>query len=138
MDKVYRVFQKGQDPASGAVVTGLVLKSIITQPIDGETLAPGPVTILGAAYAGENEVKRVEVSVDDGNSWEPAEFIGPQEPYAWRHWQCVRTFKTTGRYRMMSRATDAEGNLQPVNAEWNVLGYFNNGIQEHAVTVMIE
>lgn len=37
----------------------------------------------------------------------------------------------------MSRAFDGEGNEQPMNAEWNVLGYGNNGVTEHAVTIRI-
>lgn len=32
MDKVYRVFQKGEDPISGEVVTAIPLKAIITWP----------------------------------------------------------------------------------------------------------
>ena len=53
MDNVYRVFQKGQDPRTGEIVTGLPLKAIITQPLAGETLPAGAVVVLGAAYAGE-------------------------------------------------------------------------------------
>jgi hypothetical protein len=45
--------------------------------------------------------------------------------------------KERGNYRIMARATDSEGRQQPMNAAWNVLGYGNNGIQEHAVTVEI-
>ncbi|MBI9082408.1 MAG: molybdopterin-dependent oxidoreductase [Desulfobacterales bacterium] len=41
MDKVYRVFDKGQDPGTGAGVTGLNLKSFITQPLIGETFSTG-------------------------------------------------------------------------------------------------
>ena len=33
MDSVYRVFQKGEDPKTGEVVTSLKLKAIITQPV---------------------------------------------------------------------------------------------------------
>ena len=54
MDNVYRVSRKGQDPRTGEVVTGLKLKSIITQPLPGETLPAGTVVMLGAAYAGES------------------------------------------------------------------------------------
>ena len=87
MDSVYRLFQKGQDPRTGEVVTGLKLKSIITRPQPGETLAAGTIVILGAAYAGEADVERVDVSTDGGATWRPAAFIGPHEPYAWRQWQ---------------------------------------------------
>jgi DMSO/TMAO reductase YedYZ molybdopterin-dependent catalytic subunit len=137
MDKVYRVFQKNQDPKTGTVVTGLQLKSIITQPLNDERLAIGPVTILGAAYAGEAQIGRVEVSIDDGKTWEPATFIGPHEPYAWRQWQKVWEAKEKGTYTIMARATDTDGRQQPENATWNVLGYGNNGIREHAVTIQI-
>ena len=137
MDKVYRVFQKDQDPKSGSVVTGIKLKSIITQPLQGESLQIGPITILGAAYAGEGEVERVEVSVDDGKSWKPATFIGPQEKYAWRQWQFVWEAEQKGDFKVMARASDSEGRVQPKTASWNVLGYGNNGVTEHAILVHI-
>jgi DMSO/TMAO reductase YedYZ molybdopterin-dependent catalytic subunit len=137
MDKVYRVFQKDQDSRSGAVVTGLKLKSIITQPLQGQSLPAGPVAILGAAYAGEDEIDKVEVSVDDGRTWRPATFLGPRERFAWRQWQFVWEAKDKGDHKIMARATDAKGRIQPMNASWNVLGYGNNGVQEHAVLVHI-
>jgi hypothetical protein len=37
----------------------------------------------------------------------------------------------------MARATDSEGRQQPMNAQWNVLGYGNNSVRQHAVTVRI-
>ena len=54
MDNVYRVFQKGQEPRAGHIVTEIPLKAIITQPLPGESLRTGPVVVLGAAYAGES------------------------------------------------------------------------------------
>ena len=137
MDKVYRVFQKGQDSKSGTVVTQLPLKSFITQPLPGETLSPGRIVILGAAYGGERILSRVDVSVDGGRSWSPAEFIGPNERFAWRQWQYVWDAAKRGAYCLMARAGDSEGNQQPMEAGWNVLGYVNNGVQEHAISVFI-
>ena len=137
MDKVYRVFQKGQDPKEGTVVTGLSLKSIITQPLADEKLAPGKITILGAAYAGEDRVERVDVSTDDGENWFVADFLGPNEPYSWRHWQYIWDASEPGEYLIMARATDREGRQQPMDATWNVQGYGNNGVREHAIRVGI-
>jgi hypothetical protein len=37
----------------------------------------------------------------------------------------------------MARATDTNGQRQPETARWNVLGYSNNGIREHAIDVNI-
>jgi DMSO/TMAO reductase YedYZ molybdopterin-dependent catalytic subunit len=137
MDKVYRIFQKGEEPKSGTMVTQIPLKSIITQPEPDEALASGPVTILGAAYAGEASIEKVEVSVDDGKTWEPAEFLGPHEPFAWRQWQYVWQAGQKGTFTLMARATDSHGKQQPMTATWNVLGYGNNGTKEHAVSVRI-
>jgi DMSO/TMAO reductase YedYZ molybdopterin-dependent catalytic subunit len=137
MDKVYRVFQKGEEPNSGKMVTRLNAKSIITQPLPDEKLRLGPITILGAAYAGEADIERVEVSVDNGSTWNLATFIGPHEPFAWRQWQYILEVKERGDYTIMARATDSEGQRQPMHARWNVLGYGNNGIKEHAVTIHV-
>ncbi len=137
MDNVYRVYQKGQDPKTGTVATALKIKSIITQPLSGESLEAGAVTVLGAAFAGEDDIDRVDVSTDDGVTWHPAAFIGPHEPFAWRQWQFLWQVKTPGPYKIMARATDTHGNQQPMNATWNVLGYGNNGVAEHAITVTV-
>jgi sulfite oxidase len=114
------------------------LKSIITQPENGDEVNAGVVTVLGAAYAGESDVKRIEISTDNGATWAAAEFIGPHEPYAWRQWQYLWQVEKKGAYTLLARATDAEGNLQPMQAEWNVLGYGNNGVREHGVDVRVK
>lgn len=137
MDKVYRVYQKGQEPDTGQYVTSLNLKSIITQPLKGERIRTGKITVLGAAYAGESDVDKVEISVDQGENWVTAQCIGPHEQYAWRQWQYIWKVEEKGRYTIMSRATDGEGRQQPMNASWNVLGYGNNGVVEHAITIDI-
>jgi DMSO/TMAO reductase YedYZ molybdopterin-dependent catalytic subunit len=137
MDNVYRIFQKGEDPKSGEVVTGLSLKSIITQPLRDETLSKGPVMILGAAYAGETDIERVEVSVDAGNTWNLAAFIGPAERYAWRQWQFIWDATEKGAYTILARATDKKERQQPMDAHWNVLGYGNNGVNEHGIRIHI-
>jgi DMSO/TMAO reductase YedYZ molybdopterin-dependent catalytic subunit len=137
MDKVYRVFQKGEDSTSGEVVKDIYVKSIIVEPRNGETLPAGNVPIRGAAYAGEAGIQRVDVSVDDGKIWKPAKLIGLQEAYAWRHWEYLWDARQTGEYTIMARATDTNGRRQPETAHWNVLGYGNNGIREHAVVIHI-
>jgi len=137
MDNVYRVFQKGEDPKSGEVIKDIRVKSIITEPLNAEKLPEGVVPVRGAAYAGEAGIQGVEVSVDDGETWNPAKLIGLQETYAWRHWEFLWEAKAKGEYTIMSRATDGSDHQQPETAHWNVLGYGNNGIREHAVIVQI-
>ena len=137
MDQVYRIHQPGQDPKTGEHVTDIQVKSIITQPEPDAVLPAGEITILGAAYAGERDVETVEVSVDGGDSWQIATFIGPHEPFAWRHWQYVWSVSHPGSYTILSRATDSEAEAQPMQATWNKLGYNNNGVKEHGVMVQV-
>ena len=137
MDKVYRIFQKGEDPGSGQVVTDIAIKSIITQPLKDEQLPAGKIPIRGAAYAGEEGIKQVDVSVDAGQTWHPATLIGLDVPYAWRHWEYLWETHKTGAVTIMSRAAGTVGSLQPETATWNVLGYGNNGVREHGVTIQI-
>ncbi len=137
MDRVYRVFQKGEDPKTGQPVTSIEPKSFIIEPDPDQTVSAGVVPIRGVAYAGEAGIEKVEVSVDNGASWQAAGLIGPAQPYAWRHWEYLWEATAAGEYTIMARATDTNGQRQPETAHWNVLGYGNNGVQEHAITVRI-
>jgi DMSO/TMAO reductase YedYZ molybdopterin-dependent catalytic subunit len=140
MDKVYRVFQEGQEPEEGEPVTEMPVKSFLTSHADGDRVAAGrQVALIGVAYAGEQEVTQVDVSTNGGGSWHTAELLGPPgQAYAWRLWQYRWTPETPGEYTVMSAATDATGRAQPINATWNVLGYGNNGVREHAVRLSAE
>ena len=138
MDDVYRIHDKGQNPKTGSTVDAITIKSIITQPEIDEILPIGTVTILGAAYAGETDVDKVEISTDNGNTWQLATFIGPDEPFAWRQWQYVYSISRPGSYTILSRATDRNGEKQPMQATWNKLGYGNNGIREHSITFRVQ
>jgi DMSO/TMAO reductase YedYZ molybdopterin-dependent catalytic subunit len=137
MDRVYRLFQKGKDPKSGEVVRDINIKSIIVEPANDEKLPAGRVLIRGAADAGGAGIQAVDVSVDDGRTWQPASLIGPQETYAWRHGEYLGDVQQAGKFTIMTRATDRGGNQQPETAHWNVMGYGSNDIREHAIVVHI-
>ena len=76
------------------------------------------------------------ISTNAGASWLPAYFTSRAEPYAWRHWEFGWDADTTGEYRLQSKATDVNGDTQPVQANWNRLGYANNAIVSVDVTVV--
>lgn len=122
-------------PEDTAVITILNVKSVITGPPDGSRRSLGPVPINGAAWAGEAEVTRVEVSTDAGKSWQPAQLDRDQAKYAWRMWQYAWKPNTAGSYVLMSRATDSRGRTQPMRPAWNPAGYMWNGIDQVTIHV---
>jgi len=94
----------------------------------------GPVTLTGKAWAGRVGVSNVDVSVDGGSSWSKAELKESESPYAWRTWTFLWN-ATPGEHILLVRAIDADGNMQPINQEWNFGGYGNNGVQRVNVIV---
>ena len=72
------------DAKDMAPLTGLVVKSLITTPADGASQAVGKVTVGGFAWAGEDDIKAVDVSIDNGATWRPARLAGEQARYTWR------------------------------------------------------
>jgi DMSO/TMAO reductase YedYZ molybdopterin-dependent catalytic subunit len=116
-------------------VEAMVVKSLIAAPQAGETLRAGPVTIQGVAWSGEANVVKVEVSVDDGKTWEPARLLGEERPYAWRQWQFIWKANTAGPVFILCRATDSQGETQPERTPWNPSGFLWNGWDRVNVTV---
>jgi DMSO/TMAO reductase YedYZ molybdopterin-dependent catalytic subunit len=91
------------------------LKSEIARPRVYETLSPNQVyTVFGAAWAGETEVTEIAVSTDGGQTWAEAEFLDPARRHAWRRWNFAwPTPEKPGRYTLLARAKDANGDVQP-------------------------
>ena len=96
---------------------------------------PGTVTLTGRAWAGRITVSRVETSGDGGATWTEATLGEEISPYAWRSWTS-QWEATPGRHTLWVRATDAQGNRQPTEQEWNLQGMGNNMVQQ--VDVLVE
>lgn len=123
----------------GSTITPLStmrVRSLITAPKAGSRLTSGEHLVQGLAWSGDAPVTRVEISVDNGETWEPAELASESTAYGWSLWEYRWWANTPGQVILRSRAFDAAGNSQPVEPEWNPLGYANNAIQ--AVDVVVE
>ena len=69
-----------------------------------------------------------------GDSWVEARLQEPVGQYAWTGWTCD-WHATEGVHVLRCRATDVEGNVQPILAPWNLSGFAINSVQEVEVTV---
>ncbi|MBW7471186.1 sulfite oxidase [Marinobacter sp. M216] len=111
------------------------VKSWVTSPL--ETGTSGRNMIYGVALGGTVPLDKVEVSIDGGKSWKAARFLGPDlGPFAWRPF-VMATDLSPGEYRIVSKATDVEGNSQPEGRIDNERGYGHNGWSDHGVTVAV-
>ncbi len=72
------------------------------------------VTLLGSAFAGKVPIDRVELSFDEGDSWEEAEITYAGPPNAWSLWLFQWQPAVPGPYTVVVRATNAEGVVQEV------------------------
>jgi DMSO/TMAO reductase YedYZ molybdopterin-dependent catalytic subunit len=133
----YYVYQQA-GPAENSIpvrVTGMRVKSLITAPGRGEALPTGVNSIRGVAWSGTGPVLQVEVSVDNGQTWNYAQVQKAASPYAWQQWEYRWEVNQPGYYLLRARATDAQGNTQPEQAPWNFRGFANNSI--HVVPVQV-
>jgi DMSO/TMAO reductase YedYZ molybdopterin-dependent catalytic subunit len=69
--------------------------------------------IGGIAFAGDRSIWRVEVSVDDGKTWQDAALQPPLGPFTWVSWAYRWTPTQPGITGILARATDGTGNTQP-------------------------
>jgi sulfane dehydrogenase subunit SoxC len=88
-------------------------KSVITRPAGGQHLAgPGAYEISGLAWSGRGKITRVEVSTNDGVSWDRATLSEPVLSKAFTRF--VLPWRWDGRpTTLRSRCTDETGYLQP-------------------------
>jgi sulfite oxidase len=123
------------NPEDTHALTGLNVKSVIASPADSATVKAGLVHIHGAAWAGEADIIKVEVSTDAGTTWQVAQLGSDHARYAWRLWSHAWKPTRARDYVVMSRATDSQGRSQPDVAAWNPSGYLYNAIDKVKVHV---
>ena len=97
-----------------APLTEQQVKAEIARPAKGEAVSAGSTyRIHGAAWAGEADVAKVELSFDSGTTWTDATLVGESAKGSWRLWEYQwKTPATAGQQTIIARATDSRGNTQ--------------------------
>lgn len=107
-------------------VTRMKVKSIILEPAEGARIRCNQKQIIsGLAWSGFGSVRKVEVRVNNSR-WRSARIVGNQGPYGWSRWITTLMPRESGKYTLISRATDNAGNTQPLSNAWNSFGYGYN------------
>ncbi|HKD32004.1 MAG TPA: sulfite oxidase [Gaiellaceae bacterium] len=134
----YRIRQSEDE--DGTPLDRIVPRSLFVPPGIPEFLSrdriaePGEHVIEGRAWSGFAPIASVELSVDAGSTWAPAELEPQEERWAWRGWR-FRWQAEPGEHILCSRVRDEAGNEQPFDPPWNLGGYSNNAVQRVRVTV---
>jgi DMSO/TMAO reductase YedYZ molybdopterin-dependent catalytic subunit len=92
----------------------------------------GPVEIVGRAWSGAAPVERVEFGRD--GEWHRAAVAPERHAHGWTLWRFAWQ-AAPGEHVLACRATDAAGNMQPLEPPWDLSGFGNNGVQRIQVTV---
>ena len=117
-------------------LTEMQIKSFVTSHKHGESIAHGPTSLSGLAWAGRATVKSVEVSVDAGKNWNKASMNGPSDTYSWQKWSLDWIPTNLGHHTLIAKGIDSDGNEQPIESVWNELGYAINGLKPVCINVV--
>ncbi|TYZ62759.1 hypothetical protein PybrP1_004158 [[Pythium] brassicae (nom. inval.)] len=121
------------------VIQELNVNSVLLSPAHMETLSASAAngesyTVSGYAYSGGGRrIIRVEVTVDDGASWEDCRITYKEKPNAFGKMWCWVQYELELPLRRLIqasevcvRAWDSSMNTQPEFPTWNVMGMMNN------------
>lgn len=120
----YAYWERQHGEPTRAPLREIAVKSAIARPAMHEVVpANGRYRVYGAAWTGESEITKVEVSTDRGQTWASARLTGQPQRYAWVLWEYDWTTPRPGAYTLMSRATDSRGRVQPAKHDYDTANY---------------
>jgi len=125
-----------QESDTSTPITEMVVNSLITSLTEGQRFAAGaPVAVRGIAWDGGYGIRRVDVSTDEGRTWERAELGADSGRFSFRPWQFTYMPHAKGRVIVMARASNAQGATQTEELIFNAAGYHNNVIQKVGIEI---
>jgi len=132
----YRLFGLGHPPEGSAPLTVMPAKSAFELP-HGARLTVGCDHVLtGRSWSGRGAIRRVQVSTDEGKTWQDAQIKGPKLRHTWTEWECPWRPATRGPHTLMAKATDETGVTQSLGAAYNTKGYLFGAVVKHPVKVI--
>ena len=142
MEKAYRIpSSPGANESPGHLaaetqpINRMNLRSLFVRPEPGEQIPQTPFEIQGLAFDGGSGIERVEVSTDNGATWQPARLDPELGNYSWRRWRKRWTPPGKGKYQFKVRAFNRLGDQQTTNL-WNRSGYMRNVIEQTELEVI--
>jgi DMSO/TMAO reductase YedYZ molybdopterin-dependent catalytic subunit len=124
----------GQKDVKMVPINRMVPRSFFTNVRDGAVLKVGQTTVVrGIAFGGDAAVAKVLFSADSGGHWQEAQLGASHGKYSFRQWQVPLRLSSPGAHRLMIKAWNTAGSVQPDHANWNGGGYMRNVIESVSV-----
>jgi DMSO/TMAO reductase YedYZ molybdopterin-dependent catalytic subunit len=133
--KKYTVQRRVGGELKTVVLGPMAVKAELVRPEEGATLGVGTNRIFGVAWAGEEPVGRVEVSVDGGETWTAADLLTPAAKYCWSLWEYLWEVAAPGEYTLQARAVSASGRTQPAEHDPLNGGYMVHHVRPRRVRI---
>jgi hypothetical protein len=115
-------------------INRMVPRSFFTNVQDGAVLKVGQTTTLrGIAFGGDAAVAKVFFSSDAGDRWKEARLGPDRGKYGFRRWEVMLRPSSPGAQRLMIKAQNTAGSVQPNQANWNGSGFMRNVIESVSV-----
>jgi DMSO/TMAO reductase YedYZ molybdopterin-dependent catalytic subunit len=132
----YAFWERRGGNAELVALSEMQIKAEIARPGEGETVpANSNVRVHGAAWTGNGEITKIEISSDDGATWNEAKLLDESKPNAWRLWEFNwKTPARPGKVTLIARATDSKGRAQPIERDQDRGTYMIN----HLLPVTVE
>ncbi|HJX97954.1 MAG TPA: sulfite oxidase [Chthoniobacterales bacterium] len=132
----YAYWKRDGQQARLTALSEMQTKAVITHPAEGETVSKNSsARVRGAAWTGNSEIEKVEVSADGGSTWNAAKLLGEAKPNAWRLWEFDwKTPAAPGKVTLIARATNSNGQTQPLERDHDRGTYMIN----HLLPITVE
>jgi len=116
-----------QETDANTPITEMVVNSLITSPREGQTLHAGkPVEVKGIAWDNGSGIRTVEISADDGRSWQATSLDADQGRFSFRGFRHSFKAGAKGDVTILAKATNKIGSSQAFELVFNPAGYHNN------------
>jgi DMSO/TMAO reductase YedYZ molybdopterin-dependent catalytic subunit len=133
-DTPYANVDPGQQGVRMIPINRMVPRSFFTNVQDGTLLKVGQTTTLrGIAFGGDAAVAKVYFSSDAGGRWKEARLDSDRGKYGFRRWEVSLRPSSPGLQRLMVKAQNTAGSVQPNRANWNGAGFMRNVIESVSV-----
>jgi len=126
-----------QESETTTPITEIDVFSLMTNISEGQRFTLGtPMELRGIAWDPGYGIRRVEVSLDEGRTWQTAQLGTDLGRFSFHPWQFAFTTRSKGDMSVISRAINAQGIVQTEAWIANPAGYHNNVVQKIGIHIV--